>query len=160
MRLIRCRTPRYVSSKCLCVSARAGSRSRYATLGRASHPICWLESSSRLSRPRHRARGLDSDWRFRRASSENSAVRSSPRTDRKEAPSSRSNSRQHWRLTMPDGIKVLLIEDDTAVRIGSEQALQLAGFPVESFESAERALVHIKPGMPTVIVSDVKLAGM
>src|ERR1700704_3983571 len=61
---------------------------------------------------------------------------------------------------MPDGITVLLIEDDTSVRIGSEQALQLAGFPVESFESAERALAHIKPGMPAVIVSDVKLAGM
>jgi two-component system, NtrC family, C4-dicarboxylate transport response regulator DctD len=61
---------------------------------------------------------------------------------------------------MPDAINVLLIEDDTAVRIGSEQALQLAGFPVESFESAERAVGHIKPGMPAVIVSDVRLAGM
>ena len=44
---------------------------------------------------------------------------------------------------MLDGIKVLLIEDDTAVRIGSVQALQLAGFAVESFESAERAVAHI-----------------
>ncbi len=61
---------------------------------------------------------------------------------------------------MLDGIKVLLIEDDTAVRIGSVQALQLAGFAVESFESAERAVAHIKPGMPAVIVSDVKLPGM
>ena len=60
---------------------------------------------------------------------------------------------------MLDGIKVLLIEDDTAVRIGSVQALQLAGFPVESFESAERAVAHIKPGMPAVVVSDVKLPG-
>ena len=61
---------------------------------------------------------------------------------------------------MLDGIKVLLIEDDTAVRIGSVQALQLAGFAVESFESAERAVAHIKPGMPAVVVSDVKLPGM
>ena len=61
---------------------------------------------------------------------------------------------------MLDGIKVLLIEDDTAVRIGSVQALQLAGFTVESFESAERAIAHIKPGMPAVVVSDVKLPGM
>ena len=37
---------------------------------------------------------------------------------------------------MVDGIKVLLIEDDTAARIGSEQALRLGGFSVESFESA------------------------
>ena len=61
---------------------------------------------------------------------------------------------------MLDGIKVLLIEDDTAVRIGSVQALQLAGFLVESFESAERAIAHIKPGMAAIVVSDVKLPGM
>jgi two-component system, NtrC family, C4-dicarboxylate transport response regulator DctD len=61
---------------------------------------------------------------------------------------------------MPDAIKVLLIEDDHAVRIGSEQALELAGFPVESFESAERVVPHIKPGMPAIVVSDVKLPGM
>ena len=61
---------------------------------------------------------------------------------------------------MPEAIKVLLIEDDTAVRIGSVQALQLAGLTVESFETAERALAHIKPGMPAVVVSDVKLPGM
>ena len=61
---------------------------------------------------------------------------------------------------MLEGIRVLLIEDDAAVRIGSEQALQLAGFVVESFESAEGALVHIKPGMPAVVVSDVRLPGM
>ena len=61
---------------------------------------------------------------------------------------------------MPDAIKVLLIEDDPAVRIGSEQALELAGFPVESFESAERVVPNIKPGMPAIVVSDVKLPGM
>ena len=57
-------------------------------------------------------------------------------------------------------IAVLLVEDDAAVRIGSEQALQLAGFPVRSFESAERVVPHIKPGMPAIVVSDVKLPGM
>ena len=64
---------------------------------------------------------------------------------------------------MPDGIKVLLIEDDTAVRIGSEQALQLAGFSVESFESAERAVGHIKPGMvagPTNAVAILLFASL
>jgi two-component system, NtrC family, C4-dicarboxylate transport response regulator DctD len=61
---------------------------------------------------------------------------------------------------MLEGIRVLLIEDDAAVRIGSEQALQLAGFLVESFEAAEGALAHIKPGMPAVLVSDVRLPGM
>ena len=60
----------------------------------------------------------------------------------------------------PDAIKVLLIEDDVAVRIGSEQALQLAGFPVESFESAERVVTSIQPGISAIVVSDVKLPGM
>jgi two-component system C4-dicarboxylate transport response regulator DctD len=61
---------------------------------------------------------------------------------------------------MRDAIKVLLIEDDDAVRIGSEQALRLAGFDVESFASSERALAGIERGMPAVVVSDVKLPGM
>ena len=38
----------------------AGNRSPYATPGRASPPTCCLESSSRSSRPRSRARGLGS----------------------------------------------------------------------------------------------------
>ena len=61
---------------------------------------------------------------------------------------------------MPDVIKVLLIEDDVAVRIGSEQALQLAGFPVESFESAERVVASIQPEISAIVVSDVKLPGI
>jgi two-component system C4-dicarboxylate transport response regulator DctD len=61
---------------------------------------------------------------------------------------------------MVDGIKVMLIEDDTAVRIGSVQALELAGFTVEAFEAAEPAIAHVRPGLPAVIVSDVKLPGM
>ena len=54
---------------------------------------------------------------------------------------------------MLDGIKVLLIEDDTAVRIGSVQALELAGFPVESFESAERAVPQLRPVGPLIRVN-------
>ena len=61
---------------------------------------------------------------------------------------------------MPEAIKVLLVEDDDAVRIGSEQALQLAGFAVESFETAENVVSRIKPSMPAIVVSDVKLPGM
>jgi two-component system C4-dicarboxylate transport response regulator DctD len=61
---------------------------------------------------------------------------------------------------MFDGVKVLLVEDDPAVRMGGEEALQLAGFEVESYESAERVRNRITPGCPSVIVCDVKLPGM
>jgi two-component system C4-dicarboxylate transport response regulator DctD len=61
---------------------------------------------------------------------------------------------------MSDAIRVLLIEDDDAVRIGSEQALRLAGFDVASFPSSERALPAIARGVPAVVVSDVRLPGM
>ena len=61
---------------------------------------------------------------------------------------------------MPEAIRVLLVEDDPAVRIGSAQALELAGFVVESFESAEHVASGIRPGMPAIVVSDVKLPGM
>src|SRR5882672_64014 len=56
-------------------------------------------------------------------------------------------------------IRVLLIEDDPAVRVGSAQALQLAGFSVEAFADAEHARQRIAPGLPAVVVSDVKLPG-
>src|SRR5438876_1828932 len=116
--------------------------------------------SSPSSRPRNRGLAWGWDLRFHRASSVNSVARLSRRTDQKVAPSSRSSSRRRRRRMMPEAIKVLLVEDDAAVRIGSEQALQLAGFPVESFESAERAVSCIKPGMRAIVVSDVKLPGM
>ena len=61
---------------------------------------------------------------------------------------------------MFEGLKVLLIEDDPAVRMGCEQALQLAGLDVESFHSADQAKKHVVPGFPGVIVSDVRLTGM
>ncbi|HEU0199982.1 MAG TPA: sigma-54 dependent transcriptional regulator [Burkholderiaceae bacterium] len=55
---------------------------------------------------------------------------------------------------------VLLVEDDATVRIGATQALQLAGFAVQSFARAEAARDAIKPGMPAVLVTDVRLPGM
>jgi two-component system C4-dicarboxylate transport response regulator DctD len=61
---------------------------------------------------------------------------------------------------MDTAIKVLLIEDDSAVRLGCEQALQLAGYSVFSWDSAEKALPAITPGAGLVIVSDVRLPGM
>ena len=87
-------SPRGVGARARGPGIHRGTRHRAGHRARA----CCLESSSRSSRPRSRARGLASGWRFRRASSANSAVRSMPRTGRKVAPSSRSSSRRQRRL--------------------------------------------------------------
>ncbi|CAN5290372.1 sigma-54 dependent transcriptional regulator [soil metagenome] len=71
---------------------------------------------------------------------------------RKEAPPPKP--------TIKDAMKVLFIEDDPSVRRGSKQALELAGLRVEEFDSADRALKHIRPGSPIVVVTDVRLPGM
>jgi DNA-binding NtrC family response regulator len=63
-------------------------------------------------------------------------------------------------MTDPRELEVLFIEDDPAVRLGSTQALQLAGIRVSGFGSAEKALDHIVPGFAGVLVTDVKLPGM
>jgi DNA-binding NtrC family response regulator len=55
---------------------------------------------------------------------------------------------------------VLYVEDDPAVRLGSTQALQLAGFEVRAFRSAEQVLPQLVPGFRGVLVTDVKLPGI
>jgi len=57
-------------------------------------------------------------------------------------------------------LEVLFVEDDPAVRLGSTQALQLAGLRVSGFGSAETVLDHLAPGVGGVLVTDVKLPGM
>jgi two-component system C4-dicarboxylate transport response regulator DctD len=56
-------------------------------------------------------------------------------------------------------LKVLIVEDDPNVRLGCEQALQLAGFKVMSASSAEEAMPRLVAGFPGVVVSDVRLPG-
>lgn len=56
-------------------------------------------------------------------------------------------------------LKVLLVEDDPAVRLGCEQALELEGFEVLSFDSAEAARTAVVPDYPGIVVSDVRLPG-
>ena len=60
---------------------------------------------------------------------------------------------------MSDSVRVLLVEDDPAVLLGTQQTLQLAGFEVESFADAEAAIPSIFPDVPA-IVCDVKLPGL
>jgi len=59
-----------------------------------------------------------------------------------------------------DGLRVLFVEDEPAVRLGGVQALQLRGIEVQAFERAESALRHIRLGFPGIVVTDVRLPGM
>ena len=61
---------------------------------------------------------------------------------------------------MAEGLKVLLVEDDPAVRFGAVQALSLAGLDVEAFESAGAVKSRLYPFFPGVLVADVKMRGM
>ncbi|MFZ5512278.1 MAG: sigma-54-dependent transcriptional regulator [Pseudomonadota bacterium] len=56
-------------------------------------------------------------------------------------------------------LQVFLVEDDAAVRRGSEQALLLAGMSVCSFADAEHALQKIGADCEGIVISDVRLPG-
>ncbi|MBV1703250.1 MAG: sigma-54-dependent Fis family transcriptional regulator [Hyphomicrobiales bacterium] len=60
---------------------------------------------------------------------------------------------------MFDDFKVMIVEDDSAVRYGATQALRLAGIDVEAHSSAEAAVSRLRRRYPGVVVSDVKLPG-
>ena len=62
--------------------------------------------------------------------------------------------------TTLNDIHVILVEDDRTVREGSVQALELADFAVQGYDSAEPAHAQLRPHCPAVLVSDVKLPGM
>ncbi|MBU6488926.1 MAG: sigma-54 dependent transcriptional regulator [Burkholderiales bacterium] len=62
--------------------------------------------------------------------------------------------------TEPDGLKVLFVEDEPAVRLGGVQALQLRGIDVQPFERAELAVRQIRQGFPGIVVTDVRLPGI
>ncbi|OUL99592.1 sigma-54-dependent transcriptional regulator [Variovorax sp. JS1663] len=57
-------------------------------------------------------------------------------------------------------IRVIFVEDDADVRLGSTQALELAGLTVDGFASVEEARSRIRFGAPVVVLCDVKLPGM
>lgn len=57
-------------------------------------------------------------------------------------------------------IRVLFVEDDDDVRLGSTQALELAGFEVDAYASVEQARPHVQPGAALVVLCDVQLPGM
>jgi DNA-binding NtrC family response regulator len=61
---------------------------------------------------------------------------------------------------MFEGYKIIFVEDDPAVRSSVAETLDLAGFVVEPYESAERALPAIVAGLPGIVITDVRLPGM
>ena len=56
-------------------------------------------------------------------------------------------------------LQVLLVEDDFNVRLGCEQAMQLAGIPVTGVASAEDAERLLRPDFPGIVVTDMRLPG-
>jgi two-component system, NtrC family, C4-dicarboxylate transport response regulator DctD len=63
-------------------------------------------------------------------------------------------------MSNQQAIRVIFVEDEPDVRMGSTQALELAGLEVDGFASVEEARSHIKAGVPAVVLCDVKLPGM
>jgi two-component system C4-dicarboxylate transport response regulator DctD len=55
---------------------------------------------------------------------------------------------------------VLLIDDDEAMRRSTEQALELLGHRVRTFDTAEAALEVAGPGLNGVVISDIRMPGM
>jgi two-component system C4-dicarboxylate transport response regulator DctD len=56
--------------------------------------------------------------------------------------------------------RVLLVDDDAAMRASTLQALELAGLDVNGFGSAEEVLDHVGPGLNGILVSDIRMPGM
>ena len=57
---------------------------------------------------------------------------------------------------MTPQLSVLLVEDDANVRLGCEQAMQLAGIAVTSVASAEEAQTRIAPSGATLAAKAAK----
>ena len=61
---------------------------------------------------------------------------------------------------MKTKLSVLLVEDDPNVRLGCEQAMQLAGIPVDAVASAEEAQRRMPADFAGIVVTDMRLPGM
>ncbi|NHZ93810.1 response regulator [Massilia sp. CCM 8733] len=61
---------------------------------------------------------------------------------------------------MYEGFTIVFVEDDLAVRSSVTETLELAGFDVAPFESAEDALGQLRSSFAGVFISDVRLPGM
>ena len=60
---------------------------------------------------------------------------------------------------MPES-KILLVDDDDAVRASLQFALELQGFEIETFASAEALTAFASPENPACLVLDYRLPGV
>ena len=58
------------------------------------------------------------------------------------------------------GRKILLVDDDDAVRASLQFALELQGFEIETFASAEALTAFASPENPACLVLDYRLPGV
>src|SRR5690606_20228840 len=70
----------------------------------------------------------------------------------------RARARPRGRRMKPGSI--LLVDDEEEIRHSTAQSLQLAGFAVSGFPSAEAMLDYVTPGFNGVVVSDIRMPGM
>ena len=61
---------------------------------------------------------------------------------------------------MFDHLKIVFVEDDESVRSSVSETLELAGFAVAPFESAEDALPQLVSAFAGIVISDVRLPGV
>lgn len=57
-------------------------------------------------------------------------------------------------------LRILLVDDEPEVRAATAQALELAGFQVQTFALAERALEMTGHGFPGIVLTDIRMPGM
>ncbi|MCB1857518.1 MAG: sigma-54-dependent Fis family transcriptional regulator [Gammaproteobacteria bacterium] len=61
---------------------------------------------------------------------------------------------------MSENEHVIFIDDENHIRIANRQTLELAGFDVQCFSSAEQALPLLSLDWPGVVVCDIRMPGM
>lgn len=57
-------------------------------------------------------------------------------------------------------LRILLVDDEPDLRASTAQALDLAGFVVQDFATAERVMDLVSFGFPGVVLTDIRMPGM
>ncbi|MCB1622835.1 MAG: response regulator, partial [Thiothrix sp.] len=56
--------------------------------------------------------------------------------------------------------RLILVDDEKAIRDSASQALMLAGYEVDTFAGAGEALPAISPEFEGVVITDLRMPGM